>query len=131
MKRIYLAGAIEWQDNAYTTEWRQEAGRLSRARGLDVIDPTYFDGASDGLTASEVVIRDRYLLRQADAILADGRKPGWGTAMEILDAYQLGMLVVVWGAERKSLFLVHHTARFTDTVADGVQYIADMLQLME
>lgn len=131
MKRIYLAGAIEWQDNEYTTAWRKEASLLAESRGLGVVDPTYFDGAANGLTASEVVIRDRYLLRQSDAILADGRKPGWGTAMEILDAYQLGMLVVVWGAERKSLFLVHHTAKFTDTVADGVQYIADMLELME
>lgn len=134
MRKIYLAGAIEWQDDEYTTAWRRTAKTAAKAISggrLEVIDPTFFDGAAQNLEPSEVVIRDTYLLHQADAILADGRKPGWGTAMEIKEAYAAGKLVVVWGCTRRSLFLRHHTAKFVDTVPEGIEYIYSMLDLME
>lgn len=145
MFSIYLAGPIENVDIEYSTLWRGRAMRHSahilapgdhmdplaqREQFVKCVDPTFYDGVTEGLTASEVVIRDTFLLEDSDAVLADGRRPGWGTAMEILRAYQSGKLVVVWGCEKPSLFLEHHTAKFVRTPEEGIDYIVKLLRLM-
>lgn len=130
MSVIYLAGPIEMVEDG-GVEWRQEAAKMARP-GTRLIDPTHFDGSKDhGLTAQEIVTRDKFLLRQSHGAIFDARSTsaGWGTAMELLDAYQMGMPTVGWGAPtRKSAFLEHHCTRFFDTLEEAMEYMQDLLE---
>jgi nucleoside 2-deoxyribosyltransferase len=128
MRTIYLAGPIEYAEDG-GTGWRQDAAAMARP-GTRLIDPTHFDGAAEGLTPQEIVTRDKFLLRQSDGAIFDCRSTsaGWGTAMELLDAYQLGKPTVGWGAPpKRSAFLTHHTTKFFDTLAEAVTYMEDLL----
>lgn len=129
MNVIYLAGPIEHAADGGVT-WRKEAADIARPT-TRLIDPTHFDGESIELTPQEIVTRDKYLLRQSDGAIFDARSTsaGWGTAMELLDAYQLGKPTVGWGApEKKSAFLLHHTTKFFDTLAEAMEYMQDLLE---
>ncbi len=132
MGTIYLAGPIEYVEDGGRT-WRREAAALART-GTRLIDPTHFDGAADGLTSQEIVTRDKFLLRASDGAIFDARSTsaGWGTAMELLDAYQLGKPTVGWGAPaKKSAFLSHHCTKFFDTLPEAMTYMEDLLDRAE
>ena len=126
---IYLAGPIEHVEDGGVT-WRKEAEAIRRPT-TRLIDPTHYDGVADGLTPQEIVTRDKFLLRQSDGAIFDARSTsaGWGTAMELLDAYQLGKPTVGWGApERRSAFLSHHCTKFFDTLPEAMDYLQDLLE---
>ncbi|MEO7332543.1 MAG: nucleoside 2-deoxyribosyltransferase [Gemmatimonadales bacterium] len=125
---IYLAGPIEHEPDG-GVQWRREAALLARA-STTLIDPTHYDGAARDLTPAEIVTRDRYLLRQSDGVVFDARSrsAGWGTAMELLDAYQLGKPTVGWGApEKRSAFLEFHCTRFCSSLAEALDYMEALL----
>jgi nucleoside 2-deoxyribosyltransferase len=126
--KIYLAGPIENAEDGGVT-WRQEAAALAR-EGTLLIDPTHYDDVADGLTAQEIVTRDRFLLRQADGVLFDARSlnAGWGTAIELFDSYQLGKPAVGWGApKKKSAFLEFYCTKFFDELGDALNYMENLL----
>lgn len=130
--RIYLAGPIEHMADGGVT-WRREAALLARGTTV-LVDPTHYDGAASNLTAAEIVTRDRYLLRQSDGVVFDARSQsaGWGTAMELMDAYQLGKPTVGWGApEKRSAFLEFHCTKFYPTLARSLAYLEDLLGSLE
>jgi nucleoside 2-deoxyribosyltransferase len=133
MRRVYLAGPIEYAEDG-GADWRREATEITYdpEQGFDLllIDPTHYDGTAQGLTPEEIVTRDRYLLRHSDGLIFDARSttPGWGTAMEALDAWQHGIPTVAWGApEKRSAFLQYHVTKFVPTVREALEYLDALL----
>lgn len=130
-RRVYLAGPIEYEPSG-GTDWRNDAARivLARVQRLTLIDPTHFDGNGKDLTPGEIVTRDRYLLRESDGVIFDARSTsaGWGTAMELLDAYQLGKPTVGWGApDKRSAFLSYYCTKFVNDVSEALDYMDALL----
>jgi nucleoside 2-deoxyribosyltransferase len=127
-KKIYLAGPIEYAPDG-GVDWRAEA--LNYAIDCELIDPTHFDEEGKDLSPQEIVTRDRFLLRQSDGVVFDARSTsaGWGTAIELYDAYQLGKPAVAWGAPAKrSAFLSFYCTKFFDELPEAMGYMADLLR---
>lgn len=135
--RIYLAGAIDSIGREQASQWREQATRLCDTdfTSLKVINPmTFEDDISESDESfkiahadrlSEIVNTDKFLIGQADALLVDGRVPGWGTSQEIYLATELHKLVVVWGIPREQapLWLRHHTSRFETPLVGALEYL--------
>jgi nucleoside 2-deoxyribosyltransferase len=135
MKRIYLSGPIEHVTEEYAKDWRRQVARqLESIYGMGAIDPTAYDGASAGLTPTEIVTRDTYLLSQADGAIFDvrSRAPMVGTAIELHIAWEMQIPTVAWGlteADRKSAFLRYFATKIVETSAEAVDYLAALVTL--
>lgn len=107
--RVYLAGPIFGKGDDVAVGWRQQAASMLRHT---VIDPMDFDarGQEDSLTES-IVEGDKRSIDGADLLLVNAlHGASWGTAMEILYAWQAGKKVVVFVAPgRVSPWLRYHS----------------------
>lgn len=127
--RVYLAGAIELIGYAKAQEWRDQAMALAEEfAGWQPVNPLDWESPEGPWNDEELVNKDRYLLGKCDAVLMDGRQPGWGTGMELAWAHDLGIPVVVWGIARDEapVFLRHHTTIFEPHLTDAVMRVAEL-----
>jgi nucleoside 2-deoxyribosyltransferase len=127
-RRVYLAGRIESVDEATSRDWRRDAARIMREY-FDLVPVDPMEGEPEQLSDSEIVNRDRYLLSRCDAVLVDGRGPGWGTSAEVFDAWQQGIPVIAWGTNRYGAptWLRAHTTYIHPVVTEAIGFIADLL----
>lgn len=87
---IYVAGPMDFCSQEEKTGWREYV--KERWEGT-ILDPCRRTLTMDDV--HEVVTMDKLDIGQADVVLANCWKPGWGTAMEIPYAFERGKLVVV------------------------------------
>lgn len=127
MRRVYLAGAIDRIERNRAEEWRAQAKRIMGDFDLVAVDP--LTEAEDSWSDDEIVNRDRYLLSKSDAVLVDGRTPGFGTGCEIQAAYEACIPIVAWGVSppHAGVWLRHHCVYTTPNLAEAVEYIAGLL----
>jgi nucleoside 2-deoxyribosyltransferase len=95
--KIYLAGPIHGKDDSVCRAWRINARFLLETAGHVVLDPMQRDyrGAEEE-HAEELVADDKDEIESSDAVLVNANAPGWGTAMEVLYAIQMGKKVVAF-----------------------------------
>lgn len=109
--RVYLCGPINGCSDDEAMSWRQRATALLLfAPGVEVLDPMRkdFRGVEAGNEAL-IVEGDKQDILSADAVLVNGGRPTWGTAMEVLYAHQFGKRVVAFiGKQRPSPWLTYH-----------------------
>ena len=106
---VYLAGAITGVEDANV--WRTEATRVLESLGFEVINPVLVEAKT--ITDSEVVLFDYRAILKSAMILVDARAPSWGTAMELLFAFQNDIPAIAWGIEdpsKVSPWLRRHTS---------------------
>ena len=124
MMRVYLCGPLDGQ-MARGRTWRAQAKGLcaSYFDNLTLVDPLDFEDADSSDAA--IVNTDKALIAGSNVVLVDGDLPtGFGTAMEILHAYNLSIPVVVWSASgTDSIWLRHHASYVTDTLDDAFEFI--------
>lgn len=123
--KAYLAGAIDRVGIDYAREWREEAKNLlEQHTELGWYDPLEyeFEAQSD----AEVINRDLALIRRAAVLIVDGRQPGWGSAMEVREAWRQSIPVIVWGIPREKapMWLRHHASVIVPRLADAVMEAA-------
>lgn len=125
--KVYLAGQIEAIGPEAAREWREAAIRLADTTftSLELVNPMDYEAEEGPLHDEEIVMMDKFLLSGCDAVLVDGRAPGWGTAHELSLAYSQHKLIVVWGIdrERAPIWLRYHSTHFEGTVAAGLEYL--------
>lgn len=92
---VYLAGPIHGCADAEVKEWRARAKWLIEPY-YEVIDPATWDfrGSEDEHVA-EIVERDKTAISVSDRVLVNLWRLGAGTCMEILEAWNLEIPVVV------------------------------------
>ena len=135
MRRIYLSGPIEHVSVETAGAWRRRAAKqLHEIYGISAIDPTHYDGAADGLTPTEIVTRDLFLLGQADGAIFDvrTRAPMVGTSIELRVAWEMNIPTVAWGLgpdDKMSAFLRYHATKIVKELTDAVDYIAQLVQV--
>jgi hypothetical protein len=119
MSQIYLTGdVVETTDLAGLAEaepdWRSRALSKLQRYGMRVVNPIVGVGATDE-TLERRVRRALDLIDQADAVLANLKKPSYGTPMEIFYAHRRGKMVAVVGQSPFSPWVLSHSqARFED-----------------
>lgn len=105
--RVYLAGAIFGKTDAQCKAWREEAKRL--LAGHECLDPMDRDyRGQEGEMFDAIVIGDKNDVDSCEVLLAMADAPSWGTAMEILYAYERGKRVVAVVPSRCSPWLWYH-----------------------
>ncbi|QJD54350.1 nucleoside deoxyribosyltransferase [Aminobacter phage Erebus] len=123
---IYLAGPITGSANA--KGWREAATDRLLGLGFEVINPMLIEAST--MDDHEVVKLDFRAVLKSSALLVDARRPSWGTAMEVLFAFQTNIPVIAWGVEdpaAASPWLRHH-AYFTTATLDGALFELGAMQ---
>lgn len=125
--KVYLAGAINGQDNEAVHGWRERAKSLLTPH--ETLDPSDRDYRGiEELNVRELVEGDKRDIRDSDAILAYVIAPSVGTSMEILYAWQMGIpVVIVTPNPRVSPWLTYHSVAVEPTLEDGVITLKDHL----
>jgi len=124
--RIYLAGAIELVGQDYARTWRQQAVRdADYFDNLICVDPMDYEPPEGPYLDEQIVNTDKALLTACDAVLLDGRQPGWGSGFELAIAYAQSLPVIVWGIARDdaSIWLRHHATSFHDTLGEAIEQL--------
>jgi len=121
MKRIYLAGPIELVSEDVAMEWRADAAAyIAENTECESVDPMHYE--DEDSSDANIVNTDKALIKSCDAVLVDGRTPGWGTAMEVLFAWERNIPVVVWGVTEyeASKWLRHHSVAVIKSLPQAV-----------
>ena len=125
MKKIYLCGAIFNVSSKKANKWRQEAmKKLPNFECLNPLDKKYGE-----CSAKDIVNFDKLGITNADIVLVNASAPSWGTAMEILLAYQLHKIIVVFTKDKKiSPWVLFHSSIITESLDDAITHIYNICQ---
>lgn len=122
---IYLAGPIFGRDDSEALDWRREVtAELGPAL---VIDPMRRDYRGREWLHDEIVALDKADIASASVVLAMATAPSWGTAMEVLFAWERRIPVVAIASWPVSPWLVHHAAVVVDNLEEAVTAALDFL----
>jgi nucleoside 2-deoxyribosyltransferase len=119
---VYLCGGINGLSDAECRDWREVAKESLTA---DTLDPMRRDyrGKEDE-SVHEIVRGDLVDIRNSDWVLVNATRPSWGTAMEIVYAYEMRKPVIAFvGDSRVSPWLRYHCGAIVRTIEDAVAHI--------
>lgn len=122
----YLCGGINGLSNDACVNWRERAKSLLTAGTLDPMRRDYRGKEHDSV--DEIVAGDLTDIKYSKFILVNATRPSWGTAMEIVYAFQMHKFVVAFteGAV-VSPWLRYHSTQIVNTVEEGCQVINSLL----
>ena len=111
--RVYLGGPINGCTDEEASGWRTEAKAVLEAAGFLTVDPMdrdYRGREMEPGIAAEIVELDKKDIDTCDVILVNSPKPSYGTAMEIMYAFERGkhIEVVVPAGQPVSPWIVYH-----------------------
>jgi hypothetical protein len=118
MACVYLAGPINGCDDATANDWRTQAKALLDCPTINPMSRDY-RGREHGCEVA-IVRGDKQDIDACDWMLVNAARPSWGTAMEILHAWERGLEVVAIHPLTPPIspWLVYHCRRiFPDLVA--------------
>jgi nucleoside 2-deoxyribosyltransferase len=119
--KTYLCGGINGMSDADCRDWREMAKSIIKT---DTLDPMRRDyrGQEDA-NVREIVRGDVRDIEASNYMLVNATRPSWGTAMEIVYAYQHGLGVVAFtGSGPVSPWLRFHT-HVVETMDDAIAVI--------
>jgi nucleoside 2-deoxyribosyltransferase len=119
MKKTYLCGGINGLGDAECRDWREVA---KASLITDTLDPMRRDyrGKEDE-SVEDIVFGDLADIEVSDCVLVNASRPSWGTAMEIVYAFQLGKSIVAFsGGGAVSPWLRYHCTRIVATIEEAV-----------
>lgn len=136
--KVYLAGAIAQVDQKTSISWRDEATAKLAALEIrtlcpirDGIDMSAYHGAncSDGgkiptPVCKQIYVKDMNLVAESNALLVNGTALSEGTAMEVHEAYQLELPIIIFGFQhrvRPSPFMQAVGTVFVDTLDEAIE----------
>ena len=149
-KKIYLGGAIKDLSTKEASNWRQKAKKkLEIVEILESKDKVVQEyGMGDGTapvqlfeclnpmrrnfrdtefqSQNEIVALDKVDILNSDILLVNATKPSWGTAMEIMFAFQHHKIIVTFTGGEFGLtnpWVAFHSTRVTNTLEEAIDYI--------
>lgn len=127
MSSIYLCGPINGCTDEECKDWRELVKTIWPGTCIDPMRRDYRGREHE--SRDEIVELDKIDVAKADALLVSCEKPSWGTAMEILYAWQIGKPVVVVcpGEMVLSPWLAYHSHRVCHSYADAVETLKALL----
>jgi nucleoside 2-deoxyribosyltransferase len=125
--KVYLAGPINGRTDDEAHGWRDEF--MEKLPQYEYLDPMVRDyrGRED-VAYAEIVELDKADILTADAIVAYCWQPSWGTAMELLFAWENGIpvIVVVPADVRVSPWLRYHSYRVVPSLYGASKILAQL-----
>lgn len=123
-RRVYLAGPINGCSDEEANDWRSDVKEaLPGFEFVDPMDRDYRGRELDDGVAAEIVDGDKADISTCGVVLAMCPRPSFGTAMEVLYAWERGKRVLVV-SERPSPWLVHHAGAVFPTLTDALDHLA-------
>ncbi len=90
----YLCGGINGLSDSQCSDWRDVA---RRTLNTDTLDPMRRDyRGREGNFVNDIVEGDLQDIEDSDFVLVNATRPSWGTAMEIVYAYDLDKYIVAF-----------------------------------
>jgi hypothetical protein len=149
MIKVYLCGGIKDLTTEESSEWRNLAiDELTTKLGQNVkietdgsrtYSPIITNGficldpmrrnfrTTEWQSQNEIVSLDKKDIIDADILLVNATKPSWGTAMEVLFAFERHKIIVSFtGTDNKedwNPWLGFHSTRLTKTLDEAINYI--------
>jgi len=123
---IYLSGPIQKCSDEECFGWRNDLiNKLSDIYTL--IDPTIRDYRNVPKTPKmcrEICEKDKYEIRKSDLIIVNAlfSKGSWGTPMEVMYAYMLGIPIITV-TNTMNPWLSHHSYKIFDSFDCVVKYL--------
>lgn len=121
MKKVYLCGGIEDIPIEQARSWRSKVKQtLGEHRCLDPmrIKQTRSD---------RIVQENKKDINTASILIVNATTPSWGTAMEILYAYDRDKMIVAYIGksveEYKNPWMLYHCTKITNTIEEAMVYI--------
>ena len=148
MVTIYLSGGIANLSDEQMMGWRNEVKKhyglrhngyptwLSTTPGrpeIRAIDPTRHDYRGMEIPLERALIltkQDKYDIMESDIVLAFAPHPSWGTAMEIIYAYEHDRWVVTVCEDDPSPWLLAHSDFLVETFEEAYQKIDTIIERM-
>lgn len=123
-KTVYLAGAINGCTDAEASDWRKLARTMIEVFGGSVVDPMSRDYRGRELdlgVTREIVEGDKADIDRCTDLLVYVERPSWGTAMEILYAWERGIRVTIVDRSQTPLspWVMYHSANRWPAPASG------------
>lgn len=93
MKTIYLCGGINGLSDSECKDWRERVKSVLGDK-YRILDPMRRDyRGKEESHMHEIVTLDKEDIDASDIVIANATRPSWGTAMEILYAFERGKSV--------------------------------------
>lgn len=122
MTVVYLAGPINGCTDAEANDWRS----YIKQHVANTLDPMSRDyrGREDE-SVGEIVELDKLDIRYCDVFLANCPQPSYGTAMEILYAWQQEkpVVVIVPAGKPVSPWIRYHSTSIVHTLDDALREV--------
>lgn len=128
METIYLAGGIFGLTDAQCNDWRdkvmKELAGLYKFRNPMVRN--YRGKELDPGIVEEIVTLDKKDIRESDIVLVMAQTPSWGTAMEILYAYENGKDVIsIVQQGRVSPWVIYHSNSLFLSLDEALEVLSE------
>jgi nucleoside 2-deoxyribosyltransferase len=118
----YLCGGINGLSDDACTSWREKAKTLLLTSILDPMRRDYRGREDESVT--EIIYEDLKDIEESAFILVNATRPSWGTAMEIVYAFQKNKTIVAFTEGVKiSPWLRFHCHHIVETVEEGCLYL--------
>lgn len=135
MKTIYLCGGINNLSDAECKDWR-ESVKEQLAGKYDFLDPMRRDyRGREAESVDEIVELDKEDIQNSDIVLVNACKPSWGTAMEIMYAWDLTYIdldklpvtakfpdiYIVCDSTKPSPWLIYHADKMFKSFEEAIE----------
>ena len=122
-KLVYLAGPIFGKTDDECRAWRQDARAKLHAKNVNTLDPTSNDYRyREEKFRSQLVEQDKKWIMSVDTVLAYCDEPSFGTAMELLFAWEQHKQVVAISTHR-SPWLHYHATVVCKSLNEAVELL--------
>lgn len=128
---IYAAGPMDFCTPEEAMGWRIELKKAWKGKILDPTRRTHLTMKD----IKQIVTLDKLDITQADVVLANCWKAGWGTAMEIPYAFDSGKLVVIVFPDlytrEVSPWLAYHSHFVCSSMEMGIAFIRNYFEVFD
>lgn len=123
MRTVYLAGPIAGCTDEEATAWRLEV-RWRVGDSWRIADPMDRDYRGKELGNVQAIVEgDLYAISGVDAVLVNASRPSWGTAMELVYAFQWKKRIIAFGATNPSPWLIAHSTAVVPTLEEACELL--------
>lgn len=130
-KTIYLGGGIMDLSVNESNGWRINATKQLE-KEFNILNPMRRNFRDcEFQSQNEIVQLDKNDIINSDILLVNGTKPSWGTAMEVLFAFEKHKIIVTFTGDsfgKTSPWVVFHSTRITKTLNEAIQYIKKQMK---
>lgn len=125
MKKIaYLCGGINGLNDSQCRDWREYI-KSSLNEQFDFLDPMRRDYRGIEIeNLDNIVNGDKKDILDSDFLITYAERPSWGTAMEVIYAWENQRIVYsICSAEKPSPWLIYHSTKIFKTIEDLIDYL--------